>query len=372
MAAAVLLSEEQLYALNVEGFVVIPQVVSEADLRGGSGGGGALARHPLVQQLVSHVFESGVVNIPTGDASAAPGADGQLDFSGVFQLDAAPSELSPTADGVADFSAPEHAIDGARLCYGVTAVVALADNEPGHSIVVVPSTHHSTLAAPDLRAWDAELAELHHSSTDDLGVTVPVPLGAGDLFLSAATLMQSVRGAPTGLFKFEYLAAGAFPSAGLPQPPPLPAGAEPPAWMGELSEEEMAVVGPRTVGLSPTDPKLVLSDGTKTWVEDRPAAYDTPRGNPAVQPPSVFKRVVEAGGETSEVDARDLCVPSSIRLYSVRVHNSQAECGCTVGAFCLGQVVLRHLWLPAAQRYPSQRPNRPPDLAPFFISDPIS
>jgi hypothetical protein len=34
--------------------------------------------------------------------------------------------------------------------------------------------------------------------------------------------------------------------------------------------------------------------------------YDTPRGNPALQPPSVFKRVADAGGDASHVDARDL------------------------------------------------------------------
>ncbi len=293
-----------MYAFDVEGFVVIPAILSGPELRGGSGSPHALARHPLVQQLVAHVFESGVANIPTDNTGAAPASvgAGDLDFSGVFQLDGEPAELTPTVDGAADFSAAEYSVDGARLCYGVTAVVALADNEPGHSIVVVPSTHKSTLAAPDLRAWDAELAELHHSSTDELGVTVPVALSAGDLFISAATLMQSVRGAPAGLIKMEYIAAGSVPSAGLPQPPPLPDGMSSPAWVHELSEAELAVVGPRTVGSS----KLLLSDGRKTWVEDRPKKYDTPRGSPALQPPSVFERVVDPSSETSQVDARDL------------------------------------------------------------------
>lgn len=281
----------------------------------------ALARHPLVQQLVANVFESGVANIPTNgtSGSAAASVDGELDFSDVFQLDGEPAELSPTVDGAADFSAAEYAVDGARLCYGVTAVVALADNDPGHSIVVVPSTHKSTLAAPDLRAWDAELAKLHHSSTDELGVTVPVALSAGDLFLAAATLMQSVRGAPTGLIKLEYTAAGSFPSAGPPQPPPLPGGISSPAWVHELSEAELAVVGPRTVGLSPSNSKLVLSDGRETWVEDRPKTYDTPRGNPALQPPSVFERVVDPSSETSQVDARD--------LYAIHNYMASVHCG---------------------------------------------
>lgn len=300
------LNQEQIYAFDVEGFVVIPALLSNAELCGGSGSADAVARHPLIQQLVAHVFESGVANIPTNSTGTT--AEGLLDFSGVFQLDGEPSELAPTVDGVADFSAPEYGIDGARLCYGVTVVVAMANNEPGHSMVVVPSTHKSTLAAPNLRAWDAELRELHHSSTDELGVTVPVPLDAGDVFISAATLMRSVRGAPAGLLKVEYIAAGMFPSTGPPRPPPLPAGLSSPTWVNEMTEAELAVVGPRTIGISSTDPKIVLSDGQRVWVEGRPEEYNTPQGNPALQPPSVFERVVDPSGETAQVDARDLYV----------------------------------------------------------------
>ena len=274
------LDAELLYSLDVEGFVVIRNLLTAAELL--SIAPDELPHHPAVQQYVAHVFDSGACNIPGvwnvgNDQSSSPDA-----FAAAVQLDNGPSEVTPTADGVADFSAPAHQVDGARLCLGVTAIVALSDNAPGDSIVVVPSTHKSTLAAPDLRAWDAELASLHSSSTDDLGVTVPVALNPGDLFLSAATLMQSVRGAPRGLYKFEFTPAGAFPSSGPPQPPPLPAGVPTPAWLDELTDEEKAVVAPRTVGLSATDPKVVFSDGTKTWVEERPA-YDTPRGNPALQ-----------------------------------------------------------------------------------------
>ena len=74
-------------------------------------------------------------------------------FAAAVQIDNGPTELAPTADGVADFSAPEHRVDGARLCYGVTAILALSANASGDCIVVVPSSHKSTLAAPDLRAW---------------------------------------------------------------------------------------------------------------------------------------------------------------------------------------------------------------------------
>ena len=224
----------------------------------------ALPQNATVTELVGHILESGCLNVPTDTTE--------------LQLDNGPTELVPTADGEADFTDPRFGVDGARLNYGVTAVLALSPTSPDETIVVVPSSHNSTLQCPDLRQWDAELRELHSSSTDDLGVTVPVPLQPGDLLLAAATLMQSVRGSPRGLFKFECKSelpgargsqanpkvlpsvtpAGSFPSAGLPEAPPLPDGLAEPAWLSELTEAEKAVVGARTVGeLS----KVVMSDG---------------------------------------------------------------------------------------------------------------
>jgi len=149
----------------------------------------ALPQNATVTELVGHILESGCLNVPTDTTE--------------LQLDNGPTELVPTADGEADFTDPRFGVDGARLNYGVTAVLALSPTSPDEAIVVVPSSHNSTLQCPDLRQWDAELRELHSSSTDDLGVTVPVPLQPGDLLLAAATLMQSVRGSPRGLFKFE-------------------------------------------------------------------------------------------------------------------------------------------------------------------------
>ena len=57
------------------------------------------------------------------------------------------------------------------------------------------------------------------------------------------------------------------------------------------------------VGISPTAPTVVMSDGERTWVEPRPA-YDTPRGNPALQPPTVFARTERSPAEVAA--ARDL------------------------------------------------------------------
>jgi hypothetical protein len=50
-------------------------------------------------------------------------------------------------------------------------------------------------------------------------------------------------------------------------------------------------------------PTVVMSDGEKTWVEPRPA-YDTPRGNPALQPPTIFTRTERSPAEVAA--ARDL------------------------------------------------------------------
>ena len=149
----------------------------------------ALPQNVTVTELVGHILESGCLNVPTDSTE--------------LQLDNGPTELVPTADGEADFTDLRFGVDGARLNYGVTAVLALSSNPPDETIVVVPSSHNSTLQCPDLRQWDAELRELHGSSTDDLGVTLPVALQPGDLLLASACLMQSVRGSPRGLFKFE-------------------------------------------------------------------------------------------------------------------------------------------------------------------------
>jgi hypothetical protein len=70
----------------------------------------------------------------------------------------------------------------------------------------------------------------------------------------------------------------------------------PPAWLGELTEAQQAVVCARTVGIPRTRPQVVLSDGEATWLRDRPPP-DTPRGSPALQPPSILER---AAGEISE------------------------------------------------------------------------
>ena len=167
-------------------------------------------------------------------------------------------------------------------------MVATAPNGASDGVVVVPCTHNAALRCPDLRAWDTELRELHDCSLDEMGITRAVPLQPGDLMLAAATLMQSVRGAPQGLVRFEYTPADAFPSSGPPQLSGELAGRRP-AWLDELSDAELAVVSARTVGMDPLAPKVAESDGQRVWAEPRPAA-DTPRGSPELQPPSMFTR----------------------------------------------------------------------------------
>ena len=248
----------------------------------------AFPEHPAIQQLVGSIIESGCLNIPSADSGGAPTGHARPVAGGApakLRVDSGPAALSPTADGSPVFSEAHHAIDGARLCYGVTAVVATAPNDASDGVVVVPCTHNAALRCPDLRAWDAELRELHHCSLDEMGITRAVPLQPGDLMLAAATLMQSIQGAPQGLVRFEITPADAFPSSGPPQLSGELAGRRP-AWLDELSDAELAVVGARTVGMAP---KVAESDGQRVWAEPRPAA-DTPRGSPELLPPSVFTR----------------------------------------------------------------------------------
>ena len=267
------MNEAQIYALDVEGYIVLPSVLSSEELRAPSAAVvDSLHRHPTLCHFVEHILSSGALNIPT--------------TSGEFQLDQGPIELHCTDDGMPDFRSDAlHQVDGFRLCYGVTAVFALADKfSAAGGITVVPSSHNSTLAPPDLRE-------------DDMGATLAVPLRAGDLLLAASTLMMSSHGNPQCLIKLELIPAAAFPSTGI-SPLDLEAHNQTmPAWLDELSDEQKAVVSARTVGL-PTP--VVMSDGSQTWVKDRPA-FDTPRGNPTLQPPSIFQRA-----KTPLVNARDL------------------------------------------------------------------
>jgi hypothetical protein len=306
----------QIYAMDVEGYLVVRGACTAAELAAAGGGGAAAALllegHPTISQYVNHVMGTGVLNIPARGGSGTAGAN-------AFQLDQGPTPLTGTADGLPDFShCAAWQVDGARLCYGVTAVVALADcATPAAGVTVVPSSHNSTLAPPDLRA-------------DDMGVLMQVPLAAGDVLLAASTLMISTHGNPQGLLKVEFTPLGAFPSAGIP---PFEAqSTREPAWLEELSEEQKAVVSARTVGMqsssSSSNPNpIVMSDGERTWVEPRPA-FDTPRGNPGLQPPSIFART-----ETSLVSARDLWFfgPSGHTLSSARqLEHSIVSMACTV------------------------------------------
>ena len=285
------LDHRQLYQLDVEGYLVINAALTDAEVAAGASvvagaaaagaaGLAAVAELPAVLKWVGAAFESGALNIP-----------GVVDAGNAFQLDSAPAALPSPPVGqsaAADFAGQAaHDVDGARLCYGVTAFAALADNlGAAGGVTVVPSSHKSALAAPDL-------------SADEMGVTMAVPLRAGDLLIAAATLLLSGHGRPASVIRLEYTPKGSFPSAGIPPPAALrPA----PGWLDELSAEQLAVVGARTVGLQAagSSPKVVMSDGSQTWTEPRPA-FDTPRGNPGLQPPSIFKR-----HHNPQVDPREL------------------------------------------------------------------
>jgi hypothetical protein len=179
----------QIYALDVEGYIVVPGALSPEERAAATN----LHLQPVLRRLVEDILASGALNICTTTSD--------------FRLDQGPVELRSADDGRPDFSAAaaaqHHQVDGLRLCYGVAAVFALEENMAEDCIVVVPSSHNSTLAPPDL-------------TEDDMGATLPVPLQAGDLLLAASTLMLSTRGYPRGLIKLELCPATSFPSAGIP------------------------------------------------------------------------------------------------------------------------------------------------------------
>eukprot|EP01052_Picozoa_sp_SAG31_P034405 SAG31_NODE_4016_length_3662_cov_3.395453_5_plen_139_part_00 len=125
---------------------------------------------------------------------------------------------------------------------GVQVFVALADNTVAGGIAVVPSSHKSVLAAPA------------QQKIEEMQAAVEVDLKSGDILMAASTLLLSSRGCPHMLFRMEFISAGSLPSAGI-APPAQPEHA--PAWMAELTPEQRAVVGARTVGL---DSKVIFRD----------------------------------------------------------------------------------------------------------------
>ena len=260
------LTTTQRYCFEVEGFLHLPSVLTPSELVGARADSGQLATHPLLMRHIADAFGSGVANI------AANGMTGGSDLQGGFSVDTNSNWLGRAAPG-ALFPSDQHYPDGEKLCYGIGAVWALQQA----SLIVVPASHKSTLAAPTCVL----------SGEDTLDTTKTIHLSAGDVLLSCATLLQTLV-EPTSadaILHYCYLHNDAFRPS---DPSKLPSAVEMPSWTHELTPEQQAIVGMRTIGTAP----IVKSDGTRVWTAPRPPP-DPGRGGTILQPPSLFSRATD-------------------------------------------------------------------------------
>ena len=159
----------------------------------------------------------------------------------------------------------------APVCHGVRVICALADLAPDHSLVVVPASHKRCFDPP------ADLL----GGVDDIGMTLELPLKAGDVVVLAATTLFGIRGNQGRLAKTEYVSQPVMPSGGYPQ-------VEGPEWVRELTPAQQAIVGPRTTGSG----GHVISDGIRSelaeYTEETPTADFGLNGGSAPDPKELF------------------------------------------------------------------------------------
>ena len=176
--------------------------------------------------------------------------------------------------------------NGVRFCQGVRALWALSDvNEGDGGLVVVPSSHNSSVDAPQ------ELVD----GTDDMELVVQPALNAGDLLLCAESVMRGMRpwqgNGPQRLLECGYISAGVRPSdeseitgeeSGISE------------WAAELTPEQRAIVhNPNR----PYPPPVVHSDGERVWFADEPGVFH----------PSIYTRAHDSGIDEKEFFHWDLC-----------------------------------------------------------------
>ena len=258
-----ILTIEQNFTFDALGFLVLPQLLSRAELAAcrdsGDGLGdlfseaGAVGRY--VRELCGDGFrqDGPARHVP---AAAAGGYDeASLPLTGgAHTLDRAYINLTGWNGRNADGS-PLTRAGGAweevriRQCQGLVAAIALTDSAEGKGpLVVVPSSHKSGLPAPPLPS-SSPFAERP-------------ALAAGDVLLCAAGALHGVCPQGDG---GELLVVDFISRAARPQGPPDQRDEQPlPAWAEKLGEAEQTVLA------GSDSRRLLLSDGATTW----PASAD--------------------------------------------------------------------------------------------------
>ena len=257
-----ILTAEQEYTFDALGFVVLPQLLSPAELSAcrhsdsASSDGldelcseeGTVGRY--VRELCGDGFRQ------DGHARhVSAGAAGEREASlplegGVDTLDRAYINLTGwngrNADG-ASLNRAGGAWEEVRIrqCQGLLVVIALTDSAAGKCpLVVVPSSHKSGLPAPPL-------------PSSSPFVERPA-LEAGDVLLCAASTLHGVcpQGAGGELLVVRFISSSARPQV----PPDQEDGPSLPEWAEGLGEAEQALL------MGGDSRRVLLSDGTATWL----------------------------------------------------------------------------------------------------------
>jgi len=239
------------YGFDVAGFLHVPHVLSTAEVAACNeaidAGGGNGSGHPF-QALLEHPTLTSYLESLCGKG---------------YVVDNPPTLVSDGTEGPVPLVVGDHErrrrlryanYSETRVSKGVRIFLALAPTPETGGVAVVQGSHNRSTEPP------AEFL----AGSDPHGMTQEPVLEAGDLLICAATMLYGVRDHPGRVLEMEFIGSGVRPTAGYEE-------IEAPEWTTQLTPEQVAVVGIRTVGRGGT----VISDGDRTWVEaaeERPAS----------------------------------------------------------------------------------------------------
>ena len=274
-----LLSDEEAWAFDVHGFLVIKGALQGGELAecqslaAVGSVPAALATHPAALRYVEQFcgaawrLEAPASLVEWESATTSAGASGRPVIAG-GNVPHNPSRAY-------------YHQNGSRWCQGLRAMWALSDVPTrGSGLRLLPASHTLNVPIPEevLRGEDDYL--------ESLGMELQPELEAGDLLLHAATLahglVRRATSAPPRLCSCSYLAVYARPAD--PSADVAFAGGEP--FLAELGPVERSVLGLSPVpgeGLSAGGPGMqaaLLSDGEKTVRLETPAEVAARAGLP--------------------------------------------------------------------------------------------
>ena len=219
------LNPTQRYCFEVEGVLHVPRVLCDAELAAAAADPDSLIDHPQLIEFLTDAIGSGAANIPINGLTGGHTGAG---FGNMFHFDRYSNWLGTASDG-ALFPQDQAHPDGEKLCMGLQAVWALrgVDEHGGAQVVVIPSSHKSTLAPPTCVMTGEET----------FGTTKAFTLHEGDLLLTCATVLQSLVDpdgcVATCLVQHSYLHADAAPCPA-PGDRMMSTADDEPAWMSEV------------------------------------------------------------------------------------------------------------------------------------------